>query len=314
MFDTVEWYSGFDNYKKHTYCRDLKNKVHNYTIDILDVDIPNQDRPLFDIFADYLSQRQTKTVEVLYSGGMDSELILYSCISKNVPVRAVTMRILVDNVVVNIHDLYYSEKFCRKHNLEQLIIDFDAKNFFDNGQHLSYLDPYLINQFHVASHFWLLEQCTGFPVFSGEYTWPWTHVDPMIISPIKYHYSVYDKFLSDRNIHGIGSMLGYGLESNCKFIREHIKLMNSNSKLYGGDNSKIVFLKNALWKQLGYPNPELRLKNYGWESVKGYCDMNVDFLNTQLKNRYGITKSEITWQNKTAMLLHNTPGKNARFA
>lgn len=312
MNDIIEWYSGYQNFKKHTLTIDRETKTNNYCIEILDTEIPNIDRNIFDIFGDYFSIRQNKVVEVLYSGGMDSELILYACLIKKIPVRALTMRILVDGVVLNTHDLYYSEKFCRQYNVEQKIIDFDATKFYENGEHYKYLDPYRITQFHVASHFWLYEQSTGFPVLGGEYTWPWVSVDPMIISPIKYVYSVYDKFLHDNGIHGVGSVMSYGLESNIKLMKSHIKVMRQDTNKFGGDNIKIVFFKNAMWKDLGYPNPELRLKNYGWESVS-YANLNTNYIKLDLFKRYGTTFDKIKWNYKIAEVLNSVPGENTKF-
>lgn len=312
MNKVITWHSGFQNFKKHTFEINPETKTNNYCIELLDTEIPNLDRNIFDIFGDYFSIRQNKVVEVLYSGGMDSELILYACLTKKIPVRALTMRILIDDVVLNTHDLYYSEKFCRQYNVEQKIIDFDATKFYENGEHYKYLDPYHITQFHVASHFWLYEQSTGFPVLGGEYTWPWVSVDPMIISPIKYVYSVYDKFLSDNGIHGIGSVMSYGLESNIKLMKSHIKVMRQDTNKFGGDNIKIVFFKNAMWKDLGYPNPELRLKNYGWESVS-YSSLNTNYIKVDLFKRYGTTFDKIKWNYKIAEVLNSVPGENTKF-
>lgn len=313
MIRTIEWHSGFENFKKHTLKINCEKKINSYCLEILDKDIPQVERNIFDIFADYLSIRQNKFVEVLYSGGMDSELVLYSCIVKNIPVKALTMRILIDGVVLNTHDLYYSEKFCKQYNIEQKIVDFDATKFYENGDHYRYLDPYLITQWHVASHFWLFEQATGFPVFGGEYTWPWVGANPMIISPIRYIYSVYDKFLFDNNIHGIGTMLSYGLESNIRLMKSHIKVMNQNPNKFGGDNVKIVFFKNAMCKDLGYSNPELRLKNYGWESI-GYANLNTVEIKLHLIKKYGRTFDKIKWNHKIAEVLNSTPGENTKFS
>jgi hypothetical protein len=130
MNKVIVWYSGFQNFKKHTFEINPETKTNNYCIELLDTEIPNIDRNIFDIFGDYFSIRQNKFVEVLYSGGMDSELILYACLIKKIPVKALTMRILIDDVVLNTYDLYYSEKFCRQYNVEQKIIDFDATIIF----------------------------------------------------------------------------------------------------------------------------------------------------------------------------------------
>ena len=81
----ITFYSGRSNYKKHT----LEN--NRFTTELVDVDLMGLDN-IHDIFAEHLQARQSRTVEVLYSGGLDSEAVLASCVKSHIPVRAVTMR------------------------------------------------------------------------------------------------------------------------------------------------------------------------------------------------------------------------------
>lgn len=306
---TSVWYSGLDSYKKHT--------IHNpqamdrtYSIELLDVPIP-ANRTIYEIFNDHLARRQTKIVEVLFSGGLDSELVLHSCLVNRIPVRAITMRLHIDNIPLNIHDLYYSEKFCRENNVEQLIIDLDIENFFSNGQHESYLAPYRIIQPHVATHMWLFEQVSGFPVLGGEYPWPW--IGPQLLSPIRYEYSQYDRFLSDRNISGVGSMLDYSLESAALIVRTHLSIMKgSGPGLYGGSGLKIARFKAALYKKLGFTNLVPRYRGYGWEEIRK-DDFSTRKIVLELAKKYGTVNSSIVWNTSFANILGTQPGSNSKY-
>lgn len=121
------WFSGLNGYKKHI----LSDR--DFITILTDCEV-KKDRKLTDIFRDHVGDR--KHVEVMYSGGTDSEIVLLSLLEAKIPVTAVTMVIKVDGCILNTHDLYYSEKFCREHNIEQKKIDFNAGSFYENGDYL----------------------------------------------------------------------------------------------------------------------------------------------------------------------------------
>ena len=312
MLTTTIWYSGLNNHKKNTFQEDKKFKNHFYNLEFLDQDIPNN-RSLDEIFLDHVNHRQTKYIEVLYSGGLDSELVLNSCLNNKLPVRAITMRLITNGFPINTHDLYYSEKFCRDRNVDQVFIDLNLDKFFENGTYLELLEPYKINMIHVATHFWLFQQCTGFPILGGDYSWPQIDIGKNIISPHRHDFAMYDKFLSDNNIHGIGNMLSYSAESNLYFLAQHIDLFkNDQDKIYGGDDFKITFFKRDLCKKIGHTKVEHRMKSYGWDLVYPGV-INYQEPLTALKRKCGTTKSSVTWNQQLANVINGIPGTNSSY-
>jgi len=287
------WYEGIDNYRKCSFEQNL------FTTELLDKTL--RIRPLAAIFSDNLAPKQTKTVELLYSGGLDSECILNACLINKTPIRAITMRLLVNNSPINTHDLYYSEKFCRENNVEQKIVDLDVKKFFDNGEHLRYLLPYSIEEPHVATHFWLFEQCTGFPVIGGDYTWPWQSRDNL--SPHRLSYSCYGRFLRDNGIDGIGNMLGHSIDSNYMLMQKHLE--------FHDPNNMTNYTKKQVYESLGLGKFELRFRSYGWESFAVNL-LNKTQYKIELLKEIGIVKNNIKWNNVIGSLL-NGPGTNSRF-
>ena len=262
----IIWQSGKNDYRKFTL--DV-NKIdinrHEFTTELLDVETTNID-DVHTLFYDLLKIRQTKTVEVLYSGGMDSECVLRSCLLQKIPVRALTARWMVKGYPVNTHDLYYAEKFCRENDVEHKIVDLDVEKFFENGDFIAYNKPYYIWQSHVATHLRLFEQSTGFPVFGGEYSWPWN--PEKIVSPPKLIFMCYDRFIKDKGIHGIGNMLGGSLDIEMTFIRNHLEVMKSKPNgFYSGDAANITTFKRDLFSHMKFGTMEPRMKNYGWELV-----------------------------------------------
>jgi len=305
--------TGLAGYRQLDFTVDRATNQHRLDITLHDVDYP-ANRTIYDIFADHVAARQTKYVDVLYSGGVDSELVLHTCLVNRIPVRAITMRLLVKGITINTHDLYYSERFCRDRGVEQKIIDLDVVEFFEQGKHLAYLEPYLNKESHVATHLWLVEQCTGFPVIGGFYSWPWSGNGPTgVISPTKNTYSQYDRYMQDHNISGIGNMLDHSLESNCLFIKTHIDLINTNDPQLFNHNGVVVrTLKQAIYARLGFTNVEPRISSYGWD--EHYREIfDKDSINRELIARFGTWEHSITWQHKIAAALGSSPGTWNRF-
>ena len=72
MLANTIWYSGFNNHKKNTFTDNKNFKQYAFNLELLDQDT-DKDRTLDQIFLDHVASRQTKYIEVLYSGGLDSE-------------------------------------------------------------------------------------------------------------------------------------------------------------------------------------------------------------------------------------------------
>lgn len=300
MKNVIEWNVGLNDFKKCTL--ELGENSHKFTTELLDVPFePN--RNITDIFNDHLSNRQTKYVEVLYSGGLDSELVLVSCIKNRIPVIVITLVIKIEGLITNTHDLYYAEKFCRKHGITHKLVELDADKFFQNGDHLSYLSPYYIIEPHVATHLWLIEQCSYFPIIGGDWPWPHTHIENKILSPFRLEYASYERFMTDSGISGIGNMVGYSLESSCKLIQIHL-----NNHIGGESISKF---KSRMYQSM-YPELEPRLKSHGWEHHKTKS-FNLLNYKIELIKQLRPTTPFIKWNNTIKTLLNTSATENDQF-
>lgn len=287
------WTAGLNGYKKHILS-------DNEFITVLTDCEVKKDRDISSIFQDHIGDRNH--VEVLYSGGTDSELVLLTLLKAKIPFTAVTMIIKVDGCILNTHDLYYSEKFCREHNIEQKKIEFDADSFYGNGDHLGYLVPYRITEPHVASHFWLIEQLKH-PIMGGD--WPWVHKNKLqkVISPIRSSYGCYELFMKDKNIDGIGNMINHSLESTCKFIQ--LQLDNSSNP------DKDYLIKHDMYSKL-HPSIEPRLRSYGWESCPKKT-FDITKYKLDLIKKSGLVTPVIQWGDTIATLLNTTERENRSF-
>jgi len=300
MENVIEWTVGLNDFKKCTL--ELGENYHRFTTELLDVPF-EYGRDITDIFNDHLSNRQTKYVEVLYSGGLDSELVLLYCLKNNIPVIAITLMIKIEGLIINTHDLYYAEKFCRENNITHKLVELDADKFFENGKHLSYLTPYYIIEPHVATHLWLIEQCNYFPIIGGDWPWPQTHIPNKVLSPFRLEFASYERFMTDNGIHGIGNMIGYSLESSSKLIQIHL-----DNYVLGEDVSNF---KSRMYQTM-YPELKPRLRSYGWENHKT-SKFNLLKYKIDLIKQLKLTKSHIKWNNTIKTLLNTTVTENDKF-
>lgn len=300
MSNVIEWNVGLHRFKKCTL--ELGENTHNFTTELLDVPFEHN-RSITDIFNDHLSNRQTKYVEVLYSGGLDSELVLLSCLKNNIPVIAITLVIKIDGLVINTHDLYYAEKFCREYNITHKLIELDADKFFDKGEYINYLHPYYITEPHVATHMWLIEQCNYFPIMGGDWPWVHNHIENKVLSPFRLEFSSYERFMKDKNIHGIGNMVGYSLESSIKLIQTHL------ANYIPGET--VSNLKSRMYKTM-YPELIERLRSYGWENHRSN-KFNMLLYKIELIKQLKLTKATIKWNQTISTLLNTTINQNDKF-
>lgn len=315
------WYTGKENYRKlsldllvtpNTDWPELGGNFNHFTMELLDKPIHNF-KNINEAFA-YNIEGANLPVEVLYSGGIDSECVLVSCQANNIPAVAITMRLMFRGAPVNTHDLYYSEKFCRERNIPQEFVDLDVEKFFVNGDHVKYLEPYYLRLHNVATHMWLLEQCDRFPIIGGDYTWPLLDGSKRMYSPHRNEFQFYDVFMQDNGITGVGNMMNHSLESNMFFIKNHVELHSEDPENVGGDLLRIKTLKNRLMSRLGFGELENRHKSYGWEMLEHYKKwFDVVPYNKQLLAKYNYTENTIVWGDSLGGLLGIEAGKNYNY-
>ena len=297
MDNILTWSSG-DGFIK----RSLNCTTNEFLTELTDNEFePNRD--IDAIFSSHLEKRQTNTIDLLYSGGLDSELVLMFCIRNKIPVNAITLVIKVKGAILNVVDLYYSEKFCRENNIKQHLFHLDAEDIFHNDAYIDYLVPYQVTDPHFASHFWLLEKCQNFPIIGGD--WPWVHAHKVnkVLSPSRIDVCCHDRFMADKNIPGISNMIGHSLESSCYFIKKHIDNYETGSDHY----HTVPFLK---YKMYQYDEP--RIRSYGWETCPAQL-LDLKNYKSILLEKVGTIKNKIKWGNKIGDILQSNTNENSSF-
>jgi hypothetical protein len=292
----VIWTDGVDNYKENKIITDpiTNKKVHH----IILKDVPTDNTKSYLDMSHSILANKGK-LNVLLSGGQDSELLLRTIMSLGLDYSVTTMKLVVDDCIVNTQDLYYSEMFCRENNVKQNIITLDVYDFFESKKYLNYLIPYSIIEPHVATHFWMLEQCDDTPVFAGDYSWPW--IEKSILSPHRLEYSSYSRFMLDNNINGISSFLNHSLELNMHLIDRHYHYYN--------DTLESGRFKSNLYSSLGVGEFVPRLRNSGWEGLTSKLFKKNKY-KLELIKKLGVTPSTIFWGEKIKTLLKSDVNQN----
>jgi len=112
--------------------------------------------------ADLIYHSTEKEIVVQFSGGIDSELICLSFMEAGHPFHA---RIYRFNNGLNDYDISYAIKFCKKHNIDYSILDFDMISFLESDcypyRKTKFPNPFWSQNFDKA----LMDRGFGFPIF-----------------------------------------------------------------------------------------------------------------------------------------------------
>lgn len=105
------------------------------------------------------SMRLGLPIDVMYSGGSESEMMLRSFTEQGIPVRVHIMRFKDD---LNMHDISSAINFCNENNIKPTFHDLDIISFwqkeaFDYAERTKCVSPQLL------STMWLMDQLDGLP-------------------------------------------------------------------------------------------------------------------------------------------------------
>ncbi len=103
---------------------------------------------------------------VMFSGGLDSEVVLQSFLFAGIPVRAAITRFAHD---LNRHDIAWAIRFCEAHQVPYRLLDIDIERFFDSGAALDHGLRATCVQPQLLHTMWAMDQVDGYPILgSGE--------------------------------------------------------------------------------------------------------------------------------------------------
>lgn len=111
-------------------------------------------------------RRDGSSIDVLFSGGSDSEIVLRSFLALGVPVNVHIMRF---SNYVNAHDWCYAYVICQNLGIEPIFHDLDLIDFWKSGKCLHYAEISKAVSPQLLPHMWLIDKIDGLPILgSGE--------------------------------------------------------------------------------------------------------------------------------------------------
>lgn len=122
--------------------------------------------------AEYIYNNTLQTQDVLFSGGIDSELIVLTNKALGIKQNVYTFRLKNNH---NIQDVENSKKICKNLNIKLKIIDFDLEHFIENDADTFFKKTYFPFLGYIVRLPWL-EYLDNLPVFGNTEPY-WTKYD-----------------------------------------------------------------------------------------------------------------------------------------
>lgn len=291
----MQWFSGLNNFKEHT----LSDNI--FHINYQNVPL-HKDFTLEEIYLEHLSYCNKKFIEVIYSGGLDSEAIILVCLKNKIPVKARTVKLYFDGLLVNGYDLYHVDQFCRAYKVEVEYMELDLVKYYMSPIDIDLCTKYGFNRPYASITCWALGHANGYAMVGGDYPWPYRENNVWKIKPPTLGVNSYDRFLKDNNLDGIGNMQTHSLTSLYLFIKTHIETYDDS--LFKTHNSRyndfyFEYFKNNFFKKLGL-EMSFRFKQHGFEHLNRYRKYHDDITSDYFKNfpmpKYSATFPDVITQ------------------
>jgi len=196
----------------------------------------------------------------MYSGGIDSELVMESFLSLGMDITPVIVNLVPD---YNSHDMKWAYEYCNKKNIKPLIINIDLKNFIKSGEILEVAHKARTGYYQYLPTIKAALSLDG-DVLTGQ--------DEPYISPVdntwyfieKESWCAWANLYNDKFISGTSCFLSWSSETLLSFMLDPTIQDLGNNKLYGKKGTyssrKFVYGKK-------FPMPD-RIKYTGWELVE----------------------------------------------
>jgi hypothetical protein len=203
----------------------------------------------------FLRDQFSEPFDLMFSGGLDSEIILRCYTELKIPINVFVFRYKND---YNTRDVCHALRICQELSVTPTVIDFDLEKFFENDA----LDIW--NQMHVTKagrlpHMKMIEYLDNIPVMGCEPPC-WKFVNnswQFELDEIEFGQLIYCK-TTQRT--AIIDWYGHSPE----ITLSHALLPRIQSMIKSGTNVNYEFLKHVLYKDI-WPEIAVRTKRRGYE-------------------------------------------------
>lgn len=105
----------------------------------------------------------TLPLDVLFSGGKDSEITVDSFVEAKIPINVIIMK-FKDNY--NAHDINYAFKYCDSKGITPTVIELDVLDFLKKDAYDYARKTYCVSPI-LLPHMWLIDQCDNYIVIGS---------------------------------------------------------------------------------------------------------------------------------------------------
>jgi len=109
-------------------------------------------------------QRDGLPIDILFSGGIDSEIVLRSFVETKVPIN---VNIIEFDNFLNAYDVSFAKSICNNLNITPIIHKLDVEKFWKSGEYLQYSDISKAVSPQILTHMWLMNKLDGLPILGS---------------------------------------------------------------------------------------------------------------------------------------------------
>lgn len=200
----------------------------------------------------------TEPFDLLFSGGLDSEIILRCHVELKIPINVFIFKYEND---YNYHDIRHALRICDELNVTPTVIDFNLQKFFEDDAYDIWKTGYFLKA-GTLPHMKMIEYLDNIPVLGlGQPDWSFkNHKWQFNLNEIDHCQSIYGISINR-------PMLACWYEYSSEVILSHMKLTNMQRLINNavpGDQFSFDVNKHYLYKKI-WPEIEVRLKRNGFE-------------------------------------------------
>ena len=219
------------------------------------------------IAAEMIWAQKQGSLNLLYSGGLDSEYVLSVFLKLGMDIQPVIMNLLSNTgEVYNSHELAYAFTFCKQKGLTPTIIDLNFDKFVESGQFLSIAESVKCAAYQLPASMWLASQIDGTVITGNDPP----HMKLNITDNLWYldeEEIIHSQFnyFKQYNVYGTPFFLSYTPEMMLSFLLDPTMAALANHQFTGktGTNSTKVHVFN---NGTGF-NLIPRIKRTGYEQI-----------------------------------------------
>lgn len=214
--------------------------------------------------AKLIRSKTSDDLYVLFSGGMDSELVLRSFIDAGIEVNAITVEF---EGGLNEHDILWSRKFCQDHQINHIIKKLNIEDFWKNSL-FEYASAVQCNSPQFPVTMWLVDQTPGFPIIgSGDSDIRRKEgTNNFVFNERENYLTLYMHFVR-RQREGVPAFFQYTPELLLSFFEDPILQKYRDHQAKEEDLIAIVDFKYHIYEN-SFPGLENRIVYNGFEKIE----------------------------------------------